>query len=67
MEKYPILQHMGEEKKQMCESSCSIGFLFDHKSLKTSALDVEKIFTCHWLAQLWQEVVNLKMKLTEKK
>ncbi len=28
MEKYPILQHMGKEKKQMCESSCSIGFSF---------------------------------------
>jgi hypothetical protein len=47
MEKYPILQHIGKEKKQMCKSSCLIGFLFEHKSLKIGALDVERIFTCH--------------------
>ncbi len=60
MEKYPILQHMGKENKQMCESSCSIGFSVGHKSLKIGVPNVERIFTCHQLAELWQEIVNLK-------
>jgi hypothetical protein len=34
MEKYPILQQMGKEKKQMRQGSCSVGFSFDHRSLK---------------------------------
>ncbi len=63
MEKYPILQHMGKENKQMCESSCSIGFSVDHKSLKIGVPNVERIFTCHWLVKLWQEVVNLKNEI----
>jgi hypothetical protein len=60
MEKYPILQHMGKEKKQMCQGSCLMGFLFDHKSLKIGVPDVENNFTCHWFVELWQEIVNLK-------
>jgi len=36
--KYPILQHMDKEKKQMCQSSCLVGFLFDRRSLKIGAL-----------------------------
>ncbi len=63
MEKYLILQHMGKEKKQLCESSCSIGFSFDHKNLKIGVLNVERIFTCHQLAELWQEIVNLKNEI----
>ncbi len=51
---------MGKEKKQMCQHSCSMGFLFDHKSLKTGVHDVERSFTCHWLVELCREVVNLK-------
>jgi len=58
--KYPILQHMGKEKKQMCQGSCSMGFLFDQKSLKTGAPNVERSFTCHWLVELCQKVVNFK-------
>ncbi|KAH8935219.1 hypothetical protein BDL97_17G017800 [Sphagnum fallax] len=65
-ETYPLLQHMGKEKKQMCQGSCSMGFLFDHRSLKTSALDVEKSFTCCWLVKLWQEVVNFKNEVDRK-
>jgi 3,4-dihydroxy 2-butanone 4-phosphate synthase len=37
-----------------------MGFLLNHKSLKIGALDVERSFTCHQLAKLCQEVVNLK-------
>jgi hypothetical protein len=66
MEKYPILQHMGKEKKQMCQSLCSVGFSFDHRSLKTSAFDVERSFTCCRLIELWQEVVNLKNEVDKK-
>jgi len=66
-DKYLILQHVGKEKKQMCQGSCSMGFLFDHRSLKTSAPNVEKSFTCHQLAKLWQEVVNLKNEVDRKK
>ncbi len=50
----------------MCQGSCSMGFLFDHRSLKTSALDVEKSFTCCWLVKLWQEVVNFKNEVDRK-
>ncbi|KAH9555771.1 hypothetical protein CY35_08G133200 [Sphagnum magellanicum] len=53
-EKYPILQHMGKEKKQMFQGSCSMGFSFDHRSLKTGVLDVEK------------KVVNLKNEVDRK-
>ncbi len=60
MKKYPILQHMGKEKKQICQGSCSMGFLLDHKSLKTRAPNVERSLTCHHLVQLCQEVVNLR-------
>jgi hypothetical protein len=63
MDKYPILHHMGKEKKQMC----SIGFSLDHRSLKTGALNVEKSFTCRRLAKFWQEVVNLKNEVDKKK
>jgi hypothetical protein len=63
MEKYPISQHMGKENKQMCQSSCSVGFSFDHKSLKIGAYDVEKFFTCHWLVELWQDVVDFKNEI----
>jgi len=66
MDKYPILQHMGKEKKQMCQGSCSMGFSFDHRSLKTGAPNVEKSFTCRRLAKLWQEVVNLKNEVHKK-
>jgi hypothetical protein len=45
-DKYPILQQMGREKKQMCQGSCSTRFSLDHKSLRTGALNVEKSFTC---------------------
>ncbi len=58
---------MGKEKKQMCQGSCSMGFFLDHKSLKTGAPDVERSFTCRSHVELCQEVVNLKMKLTENK
>ncbi len=51
---------MGKEKKQMCQGSCLMGFLFDHKSLKIGVPDVENNFTCHWFVELWQEIVNLK-------
>ncbi len=44
----------------MCQGSCSMGFLLDHKSLKTGAPDVERSFTCCWLGKFCQEVVNLK-------
>jgi len=44
----------------MCQGSCSMGFLFDQKSLKTSAPNVERSFTCHWLVELCQKVVNFK-------
>ncbi|CAM6078992.1 unnamed protein product [Sphagnum tenellum] len=66
MNKYPILQRMGEEKKQMCQSSCSIGFLFDHRSLKIGVSNMERIFTCHRLVKLWQKVVNLKNEVDRK-
>ncbi|CAK9235353.1 unnamed protein product [Sphagnum troendelagicum] len=65
-EKYPILQCMGKENKQMCQSSCSVGFLFDHRSLKIGVSNVERIFTCHWLVKLWQKVVNLKNEVDRK-
>jgi hypothetical protein len=51
---------MGKEKKQMCQGSCSMGFLVDHKSLKTSVLDVARSFTCCQLAEFYQGVVKLK-------
>jgi hypothetical protein len=47
----------------MCQSSCLVGFLFNHKSLKIGVPNVERIFTCHWLVKLWQEVVNLKNEI----
>jgi 3,4-dihydroxy-2-butanone 4-phosphate synthase len=37
-----------------------MGFLLDHKSLKTGAPNVERSFTSHRLIELCQEVVNLK-------
>jgi 3,4-dihydroxy 2-butanone 4-phosphate synthase len=37
-----------------------MGFSFDHKSLKTGILDVERSFSCRQLAKLYQEVVKLK-------
>jgi hypothetical protein len=43
----------------MCQGSCLVGLLLDHMSLKIGALDVENNFTCHWLLELWQHVVNL--------
>jgi hypothetical protein len=64
--KYPILQRISKEKKQMCQSSCLVGFSFDHRSLKIGAFNVERIFTCHWLVELWQEVVNLKNEIDRK-
>jgi 3,4-dihydroxy-2-butanone 4-phosphate synthase len=51
---------MGKEKKQMCQSSCLVGFLFDCKSLKNGVPNLERNFTCHWFVELWQEVVNPK-------
>jgi hypothetical protein len=45
----------------------SIGFLFDHRSLKTSAHVVEKNFTCCRLTKLWEEVVNFKNEVDRKK
>ncbi len=50
----------------MCQSSCSIGFSFDHKSLKIGVFNVEKIFTCHRFVELWQKVVNLKNEVDRK-
>ncbi len=50
----------------MCQGPCSVGFLFDHRSLKTSALDVERSFTYRWLVELWWEVVNLKNEIDRK-
>jgi len=50
----------------MCQGSCSMGFSFDHRSLKTGAPNVEKSFTCRRLAKLWQEVVNLKNEVHKK-
>jgi hypothetical protein len=35
-------------------------------SLKTSAPNVERIFTCHHLTKFWQEVVNLKNEIDRK-
>jgi hypothetical protein len=58
---------MAKAKKQMCQGSCSMGFLLDHKSLKNSALDVERSFTCHRLVMLCQEVVNLKIEVCREK
>jgi 3,4-dihydroxy-2-butanone 4-phosphate synthase len=57
---------MGKEKKHMCQGSCSMGFLLDHKSLKTGVLDVERSFTCRWLVKLCQEVVNFKNEVDKK-
>jgi 3,4-dihydroxy 2-butanone 4-phosphate synthase len=57
---------MGKEKKQMCQGSCSMGFSLDHKSLKIGVPNVEKSFTCHQLAKLWQEVVNLKNEVDKR-
>ncbi len=62
---YSILHHMGKEKKEMCQGSCSMGFLLDHKSLKTCVPDVERSFTCRWLVELCQKVVNLKNEVDE--
>jgi hypothetical protein len=50
----------------MCESSCLIGFSFDHRSLKIGASNVEIIFTCHWFVKLWKEVMNLKNEVDRK-
>jgi 3,4-dihydroxy-2-butanone 4-phosphate synthase len=50
----------------MCQSSCSVGFSFDHRSLKIGVSNVERIFTCHQLVELWQEVVNLKNEVDRK-
>ncbi len=50
----------------MCQSSCSVGFSFDHRSLKIGASNVERIFTCHWLVELWQKVVNFKNEVDRK-
>jgi 3,4-dihydroxy 2-butanone 4-phosphate synthase len=65
-EKYPILQHMGKEKKQMCQGSCLMGFLLDHKSLKIGAFDVERSFTCCRLVELCEEVMNFKNEIDKK-
>ncbi|KAH9535346.1 hypothetical protein CY35_17G047400 [Sphagnum magellanicum] len=65
-EKYPILQHMGKEKKEMCQGSCLMGFLLDHKSLKIGAFDVERSFTCCRLVELCEEVVNFKNEIDKK-
>jgi hypothetical protein len=43
----------GKEKKHMCQGSCLMGFLLDHKNLKIGAPNVENNFTCHWLVELW--------------
>ncbi len=50
----------------MCQGLCSVGFSFDHKSLKTRALDVERSFTCCRLVELQREVVNLKNEVDKK-
>jgi 3,4-dihydroxy-2-butanone 4-phosphate synthase len=50
----------------MCQGSCLVGFSFDHRNLKTSALDVENNLTCHRLVELWWEVVNLKNEVDKK-
>ncbi|KAH9555773.1 hypothetical protein CY35_08G133400 [Sphagnum magellanicum] len=42
-ELYIFVAH--EEKKQMCQGSCLMGFSLDHRSLKISVPDVEKSFT----------------------
>jgi len=62
----PILQHVGKEKKQMCQGLCSMGFSLDHRSLKIGAPDVERSFTCRRLAKLWQKVVNFKNEVKRK-
>jgi 3,4-dihydroxy-2-butanone 4-phosphate synthase len=56
----------GQGEKQMCQSSCSIGFSFDHKSLKIGVSNVERFFTCHRFVELWQKVVNLKNEVDRK-
>ncbi|CAK9871809.1 unnamed protein product [Sphagnum jensenii] len=56
---------MEEQTLSVCQSSCLIGFLFNHKSLKIGFSNVERIFTCHWLAKLWQEVMNLKNEINK--
>ncbi|CAM6024455.1 unnamed protein product [Sphagnum balticum] len=47
----------------MCQGSCSMGILLDHKSLKTGAPDVERSFTCRWLVKLCQKVVKLENEI----
>ncbi len=60
-----IATHGQGEKANVPKSL--VGFLFDHRSLKIGVSNVERIFTCHRLVKLWQKLVNLKMKLIEKK
>ncbi len=43
----------GEGEEADVPRACSMGFLFDHRSLKTGAPNVEKSFTCRQLAKLW--------------
>jgi 3,4-dihydroxy-2-butanone 4-phosphate synthase len=50
----------------MCQSSCSVGFSYDHRSLKIGVSNVERIFTCHRLIELRQKVVNLKNEVDRK-
>jgi hypothetical protein len=47
----------------MCQGSCSMGFLLDHKSLKIGVPNVEKSFTCCWLVELCEEGVNFKNEI----
>jgi len=47
----------------MCQGSCLMGFLLDHKSLKIGALNVERSFTCCRLVELCVEVVNFKNEI----
>jgi len=50
----------------MCQGSCLVGFLLDHKSLKIGFLDMESNFTCRWFVELWHEVVNLKNEVDKR-
>ncbi|KAH8955601.1 hypothetical protein BDL97_08G148300 [Sphagnum fallax] len=51
----------------MCQGSCLMGFLLDHKSLKTGVHDAKRSFTCHWLVELCQEIVNFKNEIDREK
>jgi len=44
-----------------------MGFFLDHKSLKTGVHDAKRSFTCHWLVELCQEIVNFKNEIDREK